>query len=33
MNDPAMRLLAATNNERGDLFTRLTRGPFLCLGL
>lgn len=31
-DSPAIRLLAATNNERGDLFTRLTRDLFFALG-
>ena len=32
MNSPEFRLIAATNNERGDLFTRLTRDLFFALG-
>jgi hypothetical protein len=33
MNDPStIRLLAATNNDRGDLFTRLTEDLFFALG-
>ena len=31
-NPPAIRLLASTNNERGDLFTRLTKDLFFALG-
>src|ERR1017187_9641326 len=31
-NSPAIRLLAAGNNERGDLFTRLTKDLFFALG-
>lgn len=31
-NSPAIRLLASTNNERGDLFTRLTKDLFFALG-
>src|ERR1039458_8114161 len=31
-NSPAIRLLAAANNERGDLFTRLTKDLFFALG-
>jgi len=31
-NSPAIRLLAASNNERGDLFTRLTKDLFFALG-
>ncbi|MGA9769093.1 MAG: NACHT domain-containing protein [Blastocatellia bacterium] len=31
-NTSAIRLLAATNNERGDLFTRLTKDLFFALG-
>lgn len=33
MNQPApIRLLASTNNDRGDLFTRLTKDLFFALG-
>lgn len=33
MNQPvSIRLLAATNNDRGDLFTRLTKDLFFALG-
>src|SRR5436190_19332951 len=31
-NSPAIRLIASTNNERGDLFTRLTKDLFFALG-
>lgn len=31
-NSPAIRLLASANNERGDLFTRLTMDLFFALG-
>lgn len=31
-NSSAIRLLASTNNERGDLFTRLTKDLFFALG-
>jgi hypothetical protein len=31
-NSPAIRLLASSNNERGDLFTRLTKDLFFALG-
>jgi hypothetical protein len=31
-DSPAIRLLASANNERGDLFTRLTKDLFFALG-
>ncbi|MGH8608252.1 MAG: hypothetical protein ACREX9_12795 [Gammaproteobacteria bacterium] len=31
-NSSSVRLLASTNNERGDLFTRLTKDLFFALG-